>query len=195
MREIVKAGCVLSFTAFLIAFVLAAVNHATKNIITENEKAEKHKVMSQLLDVGENGYFSPDNLTENIQGVVCFNIGYNYNGGEIGRVFTVAVNGYGGIINVLAGINLDGTVNGVSLGKNTETPGLGTKAGDNKFTSQFMGKSGPFNVVTGKAEKENAVEAVTSATVSSKAVASGVNEAIDYYKMCKTEFLDTIKNN
>lgn len=90
----------------------------------------------------------------------------------------VAPNGFDGAITMMVGIS-GGKVTGISIISHTETPGLGaTAAADNAkgeaFRSQFAGGEG-FTV------GEN-VDAMSGATITSKAVTSGVNAAVEYVK-------------
>ena len=72
------------------------------------------------------------------------------------------------------GVNTDGTVSGITVHKLSETFGLGQRAAsDVDFLSQFLGTDGGLTV------GEN-VDAMTGATVSSKAVTKGVNAAAGF---------------
>lgn len=101
----------------------------------------------------------------------------------IGYVVKTTVNGYGGGIEIVAGFAPDGTITGISVGGANfkETPGLGAKAKDKAFTDGFIGKTAPVSVVkAGKTAGGNDVDAIASATVTSNAVAEGVNIMAEY---------------
>lgn len=101
----------------------------------------------------------------------------------VGYVLKTTVNGYGGEIEIVAGFAPDGTITGISVGGANfkETPGLGAKSKDKAFTDQFIGKTAPVSVVkAGKTAGENDVDAIASATVTSNAVADGVNAMAEY---------------
>ena len=88
----------------------------------------------------------------------------------------VAPNGFDGAITMMVGIS-DGKVTGISIISHTETPGLGATAAaanakGEAFRSQFVGGDG-FTV-------GNNVDAMSGATITSKAVTSGVNAALEY---------------
>jgi len=105
------------------------------------------------------------------------------NGNEIGYVVKTTANGYGGEIEIVAGFSLDGTISGISVGGANfkETPGLGAKSKDKAFTDQFSGKCAPVGIVkAGQTAGENDVDAIASATITSSAVADGVNRMADY---------------
>lgn len=87
--------------------------------------------------------------------------------------------GYGGDIVLYVGIREDGTVNGVSILEINETAGLGMEA-PNVLTPQFAGKKvDSFQYTkTGAKPDSNEVDAITSATITTKAVTDAVNGAI-----------------
>ena len=114
---------------------------------------------------------------------------------DIGFVVETVTYGYAGEITMLVGVNNEGRVTGVVVQKAQETPGLGGKAlTDHVFLSQFLNKTGSFEVTTAgadafsgaTAEAEPAegeatpVDAITGATVTSKAVVRCVNSAVAF---------------
>ena len=91
--------------------------------------------------------------------------------------------GYGGDITFSVGIANDGTVNGYSITSIGETAGLGMKATDEKFYSQFQGKNvDAFEVVKTTSASDSEIEAISGATITSRAVTNGVNFAIRYFQ-------------
>ena len=112
---------------------------------------------------------------------------------DIGFVVETVTYGYAGEITMLVGVNNAGKVTGLVVSKAHETFGLGGKAlTDHVFLSQFLNKSGSFEVATAGADafsgatgeettgEEIYVDAITGATVTSKAIARCVNSAIGY---------------
>ena len=82
----------------------------------------------------------------------------------------------------LIGLN-DGTVNGYSITDISETPGLGMKAEEESFYSQFQNKLvDTFEVVKTTPSADNQIEAITGSTITSKAMANGCNAAILYFQ-------------
>ena len=98
-------------------------------------------------------------------------------GNVVGYVAQTSVSGYGGPIEVTTGIGMDNVITGVTVGGAgfSETPGLGAKTKDAKYTEQFKGLTAP---VVNKQD----VDSLSGATISSGAVVSGVNRAADYIK-------------
>jgi electron transport complex protein RnfG len=98
-----------------------------------------------------------------------------------GEVVGYAVNsytpdGFSGNISVMAGFMPDGTIAGISVLDHKETPGLGTKMTEPGFKGQFTGKNpGEFML---KVKKDGGqVDAITAATISSRAFCDAVQRA------------------
>ncbi len=103
----------------------------------------------------------------------------------MGFVAQTTVQGFGGEVEVIAGIDNDLVITGVSVGGSnfSETAGLGAKAKDAAFTDQFAGKTAPLRVIkAGDTAAENTIDAITAATITSSAVNSGVNRIATYVK-------------
>ena len=114
---------------------------------------------------------------------------------DIGFVVETVTYGYAGEITMLVGVNNAGKVTGLVVREAHETFGLGGEAlTDHVFLSQFLNKTGSFEVATSgadafsgaTAEAETAegeavsVDAITGATVTSKAVVRCVNSAVSF---------------
>ena len=80
--------------------------------------------------------------------------------------------GFGGEVTVHA--VLDGkTVKALTIDTPYEVRGMGQKVSEEAFTSQFIGKEGPFTY------GENGIEAITGATLTSRAVLTALNRLFD----------------
>lgn len=95
-------------------------------------------------------------------------------GEVVGYAATVTVSGYGGPIELTVGLTADGTLTGLNVGgtKFAETAGLGAKAKEPAFTSQFIGVTAPVTL-------NQDVDAISGATITSSAVVRGVNAAAE----------------
>jgi Na+-translocating ferredoxin:NAD+ oxidoreductase subunit G len=100
-----------------------------------------------------------------------------YAGNDIaGFAFTVTGKGYGGDINMLAGIDSNYNVKALTILSNTETPGLGTRIEENAFTDQFKGLGMQDINLTKDGGK---IDAITGATISSKAVTDALRGQLE----------------
>ena len=101
---------------------------------------------------------------------------YNSDGQLIGYALTAKGNGYGGEINILIGIDTDYNIMKISIISNTETPGLGTQIKESFFTDQFTGLGTDDVELSSDGGK---IDAITGATISSKAVTDAVRDTLD----------------
>ena len=155
---------VLTLICSVVALMLAAVNAVTKNRIEENTNNEKLRAVSRIF--GEVDEVIPVEGTDpEILLVVK-------DGATPGYCVSVLPQGYGGEIDMLVGVCPDRSVKGVEIISMSETPGVGSRVkSDENFLPQFAGKSGPF-------EPGNGADAISGASISSRAVMDGVNAAI-----------------
>jgi electron transport complex protein RnfG len=125
--------------------------------------------------MSENGY------SDEIEAV---NNALDASGNVIGYVLTVtAKDGSQGSITFSVGIQSDGTVNGYSITDISETPGLGMKAQEEAFYGQFEDKNvDSFNVVKATPSSDDEIEAISGSTITSKAMANGVNACLLYFR-------------
>ena len=94
----------------------------------------------------------------------------------------VSHEGYGGDIDFYVGISLDGTVNGISFIEISETAGLGMRA-DEVLSPQFKNRfAEEFRVTKSGASSVDEIDAISSATITSKAVTGGVNAALIVFR-------------
>lgn len=105
-------------------------------------------------------------------------------GSVLGYVVTVtAKDASQSTITFSVGIRSDGTVNGYSITSIAETPGLGMKAQEESFYGQFEGKNvESFTVVKSAPAADNEIESISGSTITSKAMANGVNACIVYFQ-------------
>ncbi|MEG0132808.1 MAG: RnfABCDGE type electron transport complex subunit G [Clostridium sp.] len=172
MIENLKLGATLLVITAIAGLILAFAYDITRAPIEAKAKENQAIALKVVLAADEFEELKADNA-ENIKAIFEAK-----NGGQTtGHVFNViAKGGYGGDIELMVGIKNDGSISGITILKQSETPGLGSKATEPGFTDQFK---------TMKAEKELAigsdVQPITGATITSKAVTSGINTAINYY--------------
>lgn len=93
--------------------------------------------------------------------------------GTKGKVIQVAPRGYGGPIQLLVGIDQKEKVSGLKILSQAETPGLGSNAVKPEFLRQFIGKS-----TQDKLEPKQDIDAITGATITSRAICQGVKKAL-----------------
>ena len=153
-------------TLILAAAVLLGLTFGLKGVASSNAQKEHLKMMQTLLPGSES--FTVETYTgedENIRSI---------HKGETGFVIEAATQGYADEIVMLIGVSNDGKVKGLVVRDIHETHGLGNKAlTDWKYLSQYLNSQGDAQV------GEN-VDAITGATVTSKAITRCVNSAVAY---------------
>ena len=171
IASIVKTALSLFLICAVAAGALAYVNSVTAPTIAANSAAAADKARGEVLPEAD-GFeekTAPD-------GTVYY--AALKDGETVGYVFTTSAKGYGGDVAVMTGVNADGAVAGISILTINETPGLGMNAKKDAFKDQFKGKSGELAVNKDGGE----IVAITSATVTSRAVTKAVNEALSLYE-------------
>ena len=93
-----------------------------------------------------------------------------------GRAIPVSARGYSGSINMMVGVDKSGKIIGVKVLKQTETPGLGANVSNPGFLNQFIGKTAKDQI-----EPKKDIDAITGATISSRAVCKGVKDALEKF--------------
>ncbi|HVN67537.1 MAG TPA: FMN-binding protein, partial [Candidatus Sulfotelmatobacter sp.] len=97
-------------------------------------------------------------------------------GGQ-GQAIPVTVTGYHGPISMMVGIDNGGKVSGVKIISQKETAGLGADIVKPKFLKQFIGKD-----AKSKLEVKQDIDAITGASISSRAVCQGVKDALEKFQ-------------
>ncbi len=172
-------GTLLGICA-VVALLLGITNYATEPIITQMQAEKTRAAMVRVLPAE-----SYEELSLELPNVSAFYAAYNFNGGDkailVGYVAEVTANGSQGVIRMVVGVDMDGTVTGVSVTKHSETANLGTKVvGDQAVLDRFTGMSHEKGEITVNAGT-NSFDGVSGATVSSKGVTAGVNTALDAF--------------
>ena len=161
----------LTLTLFLITTIVAGllglVNYVTANTIAEQIAQKAENAMRQVLEA--DGY-EPLDVPEDSA------VTDAYRAGDKGYDVRVAPNGFGGAIDMMVGVDVSGAVTGVAIVSQSETASLGANCTREDFRAQFTGKTGTLSVSKDGGE----IEALTGATVTSRAVTEGVNTALEF---------------
>ncbi len=180
MCEFLRSGGVLFIITAAAALILAIGNAATKDIIASLDIQARSAAQTAVFD-GVDGIDPASTKTYDILSDDTFVNGITgFEAADGKRYFAVEVTvaGYGGDIKMMVGVDESLTVTGISIiDKSGETPGLGSKIGEARFYGQFPGKTGDLAAVR-STPGGNQVQVVTGATISSRAVISGVNDAV-----------------
>ena len=172
-RQTAALGGVVIGTVLIILVVHRGTELTTYQQTHQQNRALLQQVMPQASYLTETPYQSPN--------AVSISAGY---GDEalVGYVVEIQVPGFVGSITMKVGVNTDGRVTGVAVISASETLGMGTQALEEDYLSSFVGRTGTI-----RSSGANAVDTVSGATVSSKAIISGVNQALEVVAMLEIE--------
>ncbi|MCF0176884.1 MAG: RnfABCDGE type electron transport complex subunit G [Bacteroidales bacterium] len=165
--------------------ILAGVYALTKEPI---EKAAQQALAGSISKVLEG-------TPSEVQTVALGDKTYEYytisNGNETaGYAIKSSAIGFGGAVKIMVGIRRDGVINNVSvIDANNETPGLGLKCQDEPFIGQWKGFDPSSKVI--KVGKDGGdVDAITAATITSRAFSNAVAIAVEVFKTIRGEEAD-----
>lgn len=173
-KDFIKLSGILCAITLVAAVLLAFVNNITAEHIEIAAKEASESAMRSILSEAD----SFENIDENIAKGTK-------NGNTVGYCVTVSPSGFGGPVEMMVGIGEDGVVKGIEILSHSETAGLGAKAATDDFKNRFKEKSTELEVVKTVTENPEEVQAITGATITSKAVAKGVKEASDMLENAK----------
>jgi electron transport complex protein RnfG len=167
---IVRLAVTLLLISAVVAAALAGVNMVTEPIIQALNEAKTQAAIEAVLPGGGQPVEFED-ATGMVAAVYASEKGY---------AVQVTPSGFDGEIDMMVGIDQEGKVIAISIISHTETAGLGavaaaqTSAGE-AFRNQFAGASGSVAV----SKDGGTLDAITGATITSRAVCAGVNAALD----------------
>ena len=184
-NEFVQLGGILCAITLVVALALGAVNAVTAGPIAE-QNAQKIKdslenVMpgaeSEQIDVPEGTTVTTE--TKNATSVTILSAyKMTKDGADAGYCVEVGPTGFGGAVDTMVGIDSDGKVTGISvISASSETPGLGARSTEPEFQAQFAGQVGTEVAV---AKDGGSIDALTGATITSRAVSEGVVAAAQF---------------
>ena len=166
--------------------VLGIVFNATKDPIAAAENAKKTEAIKNVLpefqelkDIKVKSAMEDDSLK--------FHLAYTDSTFIGAAVETFTNKGFSGNISLMVGILADGTIKNISVLQHAETPGLGSKMEEETFKGQFCDKNpASFNFSVKKDGGD--VDAITAATISSRAFCDAVNRALSTFENNKGGF-------
>ena len=171
---------VLTIITVIAASCLGAMNNLTAEPIAASKKAKQEAAIKAVLP--EFTSLEEDNVNDQ----KIFRA-YNANSELVGIAIETAELGFGGNITTMVGIDANGAIVDYSLLQHAETPGLGSKLVDwFKVKSDIRGADAnkmPLNVSKDGGE----YDAITAATISSRAFLNSINKAYETYQIAKGE--------
>jgi Na+-translocating ferredoxin:NAD+ oxidoreductase subunit G len=168
MRDAARLGLILFLVCFISAGCLALVNGLTRGPIAEQARREQMDALAAVCPGAEEFRQTAPGRWDALAG-----------GRKTGEALAVTAKGYGGPISLMAGLDPAGMVTGVEVVSQTETAGLGTRITEPRFLSQFTGKAAGQIRLRKDDAVDGAIDAIASATISSRAVANALRGALE----------------
>ena len=194
MNKIIKNTAILTAITLIAGLLLGLVYEVTKTPIAQTQEAAKREAWLQVFPEASEDDFEAVDVDQKVADQVIKELGIkgsidevcSVKGGEAGYVITATDGeGYGGDIQITVGVTKDGTVSGVSILSISETAGLGMRATEAKFQEQYVGKNTDKFYVSKDGGEGEPIDAISGATITSRAFTGAVNTAIGY---CKNAF-------
>ena len=182
-KEIALPAIMLFIIALVCTALLAGTNMLTKDRIADlavqTALEAKAAVMSDAASFSEE-----KTITVEGKDVIYYDA-LDGSGATIGYVFNTVAKSYGGDVSCMVGISaVTNKITGVKITSINDTPGLGMKANSEDFLSQYIDRSGNIGV-NKTTSSDTEIKAITSATITSKAVTEAVNQAFSAYETLK----------
>lgn len=172
---------VLTVICVVSGAILGLVNSWTEPVIQEQSELAKQKALQTALSTATE--FRPETaLLKEVEldgttGIVELYRGFRNEQPE-GFVFIVDQQGYASVIRMAVGVTQEGNLAGLNVINQGETPGLGAKVTNENFLNQRAFREATVDRQLAVTKDQGEVEAITSATISSRAVVRGVNAAL-----------------
>lgn len=167
IRTQTKALASLGAVVLATVLVIFGVHRFTDLDTARAETQAQQKLLSQVMPQAA---FSSE-IPALTAGALSIQAGYSADTELVGYCVEVQAQGFGGIITMEVGVDLDGKVTGVAVTDHKET--VGTRAIQPQFLARYVGMSGTIRP-TG----DNSVDAVSGSTATSNAITAGVNRAL-----------------
>lgn len=189
MNKIVKNTLILTLITVIAGFLLGVVYEDTKTPISQAQETAKKEAWQAVFSDVKLGDFKAEDVDQKAADKAVKDMGVNATidevctAGDAGYVITTTdKDGFGGNIQITVGIKKDGTINGVSILSISETAGLGMKATEPSFYNQYVNKQADKFVVSKDGGDGEQIDALSGATITSRAVTGAVNAALGYYQ-------------
>lgn len=169
-HSIFKIASNLSLASLISGIVIGSVYYVTAPVAAQKAEQMKQESMKALIA-------QADSFTELAGHEGTF--AAKQNGKTIGYIVPSETKGYGGRIKMLVAVTADKKVIDFTILEHNETPGLGDNAQKPAFRQQFAGKGADLLEVTKDPANTDKIQAMTGATISSRAVTQGVKQAVE----------------
>lgn len=156
---------ILALICLVVTLLLAVTNQKTEAVISAREASEALVAQREVLPNAEDfEEISDVDLPEGVEKAYSTS-------NQVGYAFQAGAKGYGGVVTLMVGMDLDGNVVGISVLDQSETPGLGSRALEAEYLAKYYNND------------VSQVEIVTGATLTSTAVQNTLKSCQEAYEL------------
>ena len=182
VKEILRPAIMLFLIGAVCTALLAGTNLLTKDKIAEISAQTENEAKAAVLSEADS--FSEEK-TVSVESKEYTYFEGTKNGEIKGYVIPVTTKSYGGDLSLIVGIDAESSkITGVEITSINDTAGLEMKAKNADFLEQYFGKTAGIGV-NKNTPAGNEIQAITGATITSKAVTEAVNTAFSVYSEIK----------
>ncbi|MEK6732525.1 MAG: RnfABCDGE type electron transport complex subunit G [Candidatus Omnitrophota bacterium] len=166
MKNILRFAFILFLVNLIAASVLAGTYNLTKSRIEEQERLAQEQALKQVM---------PEEIGDRLElaakdGAAKYWKVFKQDSAQVrGYVFIAKRYGYSSVIETMVGMKKDGTITGIKVLSQNETPGLGAKITEPYFIKQFVNRD-----INALELSKNNIHAITGATISSRAILGSI---------------------
>ena len=177
MIDVVRTGGKLAAICAIAAIALGVANAITEPMIIA-ARAERLRIALEKLSVGlEIGDHVEVQDGSNITGYYLLTQTDNVEA----YIIKITGAGYGGDMNILSAVSLDGEILSAVLMENTETPGLGKEAEKLSYMEMFIGKGSNSVIPSKKTHLDPEIsDSITGASITFIGIGKALNEASEF---------------
>lgn len=175
IMDYITPSLVLMVICLVVTAALVSTYQVTKPIIAEALEKRSQEARQEVLPEGKgfeailSAEIDPDKLAKGVSEVYQAE-------NKAGWVITSEDKGYGGRLRIITGFDAGGLITNIKILEQSETPGLGTKVGEDFFLEQFRGK-----------DRIEGVEAISGATISSEAMKRAIERSLNQMEEIRKE--------
>jgi Na+-translocating ferredoxin:NAD+ oxidoreductase subunit G len=182
--QIIKLGITLSVYCIVAAFALSITYSVTLPQIEYQQRIATEESMKTIypdavsFDLCIDDTEKPMFHNQSIDGCIsidCIYEGVGQDNALLGYLVKGSVQGYGGPIIFIYGLNPDQTIHSVSIIEHSETPGLGANVTKENFLKQFQSKS-----ISDAFTVKQDITPITASTITSRALSEGIKKSVSY---------------
>ncbi len=181
MKTTLKLIVTLTLICVVAAVALSYVHQITLKPIAHQKRMEKVRALKKVLPAYDNHPDKDILKVKGDKGEIEVNLAKK-NGKLIAVAFkVVSRKGYGGNIDILMGVDMQGKITGIEILSMAETPGLGARIEEPAFKKQFVGRT-LKNTKWAVKKDGGDIDQITGATISPRAVTDALHHGLELFE-------------